>query len=490
MIPRDNTLDMQHALAGAQAIRQAARGFAHVTRATKHILVDSRAHRAWFLGALPVIALSAVPGPHSQVIANSSESNSSVENEAAVPDKTRRHHDSFRPFQSDTASSRFNTRLSIFSSVLHSVAASPSRNYDARHRKSIRPGEQPDPLADLKQNANRLARELIAPFAPLLNRALVRAHKAINEFRTFLSNTSIISQTTKWTLLGIAALIAVGRVATYLTDKLIEALIKGWRVVLSPVSALRRLLVRGAPATLLWLSRLASEVAQYAVIFGERSLGWYLVIAAGLAVAGYELYRHWDAVKLPLSRWTESAHKAIARLMKWVADTTRSAAVYASYLIASLTATRPGAPRLSTTMAASARGMKSTLAVEHAGAVAQPAPMLFAVKRAAAAAAFAAPLMLAGAPAGAFAPPPISTNDTARLAAPAYATNATQGAIVINYAPNVVIHSEDAADSAALKRRVMEILERHGRELHQVLQREMVRQERRDFQPRYSNAQE
>ena len=45
----------------------------------------------------------------------------------------------------------------------------------------------------------------------------------------------------------------------------------------------------------------------------------------------------------------------------------------------------------------------------------------------------------------------------------------TQDPIVINYAPNVVIHSENAADAAALKRRVMEILERHGRELHQVL---------------------
>lgn len=64
-----------------------------------------------------------------------------------------------------------------------------------------------------------------------------------------------------------------------------------------------------------------------------------------------------------------------------------------------------------------------------------------------------------------------------------------QHAIVINFAPQVTIHSEDAADPAALKRRVMEILERHGRELHQALQREIVRQQRRDFQTRPSNQQ-
>ena len=59
----------------------------------------------------------------------------------------------------------------------------------------------------------------------------------------------------------------------------------------------------------------------------------------------------------------------------------------------------------------------------------------------------------------------------------------TQGSIVINYAPNVVIHSEDAADKATLTRRIMEVLERHGRELHQVLTREIVRRQRGDFQP-------
>ena len=89
--------------------------------------------------------------------------------------------------------------------------------------------------------------------------------------------------------------------------------------------------------------------------------------------------------------------------------------------------------------------------------------------------------MLAGAPAGAFAAPLIPTNDAARIAAPLPAVRSQQGPIVINYAPNVVIHSESGADNAALKRRVMEVLERHGRELHQVLAREIVRQQRRNF---------
>jgi hypothetical protein len=95
--------------------------------------------------------------------------------------------------------------------------------------------------------------------------------------------------------------------------------------------------------------------------------------------------------------------------------------------------------------------------------------------------------MLTAGPSRAFATPLISTNYTARIAAPLLAVGMTQGPIVINYAPSVVIHSEDAADSAALKRRVMEVLERHGRELHQVLAREIVRQQRREFNPLLSN---
>ncbi|MGZ6211402.1 MAG: hypothetical protein ACXWNU_03160 [Candidatus Binataceae bacterium] len=122
--------------------------------------------------------------------------------------------------------------------------------------------------------------------------------------------------------------------------------------------------------------------------------------------------------------------------------------------------------------------MSSARGVERAAAAVRPVSMLRTVGRAAAVAAFATPLMLAQAPARvAFAAPLVS----ARIADPLSATRKTQDAIVVNYAPNVVIQSEHAIDAAALKGHVMEVLERHGRELHQVLAREIVRQQRRDF---------
>jgi hypothetical protein len=168
---------------------------------------------------------------------------------------------------------------------------------------------------------------------------------------------------------------------------------------------------------------------------------------------------------------------------------TWTATAYTGNSIAVLTATLPNAPHLLTDAAPAMRGLNGARALEHAGAVARPAPMLRAVRRATAAVALAAPLMLAGAPANAFATSFISTSDIARTAASQSAPFTTQDPIVINYAPNVTIHSEDATDTDALKRRVMEILERHGRELHQALTREIVRQQRRDFQPRYSHEQ-
>jgi hypothetical protein len=226
-------------------------------------------------------------------------------------------------------------------------------------------------------------------------------------------------------------------------------------------------------------------------MLADFSLGWYLVIAAiaALGVAGYELYRHWDAAKRMMSRWIEAVHRTLARLVKWTADNIRSASAYAyaGHSTATVTVETRNALHLPTTAtpraraATTTRGMNRARAVEHAATVARSAPVLPAVRRAAAAATFVAPLMLAGAPAGAFAAPLIPTNDAARIAAPLPAVRSQQGPIVINYAPNVVIHSESGADTAALKRRVMEVLERHGRELHQVLAREIVRQQRRNF---------
>jgi hypothetical protein len=244
---------------------------------------------------------------------------------------------------------------------------------------------------------------------------------------------------------------------------------------------LRELGVTGA---LRWLDRLVITVVEFATMLARLWLGWYLVIAA-LALGGYELYLHWGAVKRLPSRSVDSAHKGVARMLNWLHESMENAITFANGALVAVKPASLNVPRFSTARAATARGMSRMRGAEHAEA--RSAPMLRAVRRAAAAAAFATPLMLAAAPASAFAISLISTNDTARIAAPLSALGMTQSPIVINYAPNVVIHSEDATDTAALKRRVMKILERHGRELHQVLAREIVRQQRREFNPLLSN---
>jgi hypothetical protein len=249
---------------------------------------------------------------------------------------------------------------------------------------------------------------------------------------------------------------------------------------------------------ILWLSRnlialrwfvwLVTRVAELVSIVADLLLSWYLTIAAIAAAAGYEFYRHLGAVNRLLSRSVDSAYKTAARLLKWLDESVGSAISFAGDALVAVMAANRYLPRFSTTRAAAtARGMDRARAAEHATTVVRPASMLRAVRGAAAAAAFATPLMLNAGPTSVFPSLFISTNDTARSAAPLGAVNTTQGPIVINYAPNVVIHSEDAADTAALKRRVMEILERHGRELHQVLAREIVRQQRREFNPLLSN---
>ena len=199
---------------------------------------------------------------------------------------------------------------------------------------------------------------------------------------------------------------------------------------------------------------------------------------AGLGAAGYEVYRNWDALKRLLSRSLDSAHRAGARLLKWIADKTRSTAAYDGNSLAILTTRTSDTQSLSIYATRTARAMRSVRGVERVAAAGRPVSTLRTVGRAAAVAAFATPLMLAQAPARvAFAAPLVSARIADRLSA----TRGAQDAIVVNYAPNVIIQSEHATDAAALKGHVMEVLERHGRELHQVLAREIVRQQRRDF---------
>jgi hypothetical protein len=53
--------------------------------------------------------------------------------------------------------------------------------------------------------------------------------------------------------------------------------------------------------------------------------------------------------------------------------------------------------------------------------------------------------------------------------------------VTISYAPQIVIHSANGSDDTRFQRRVMEILERRGRELYQVLARESLRRKRAEF---------
>jgi hypothetical protein len=56
-----------------------------------------------------------------------------------------------------------------------------------------------------------------------------------------------------------------------------------------------------------------------------------------------------------------------------------------------------------------------------------------------------------------------------------------KASITINYSPHFTIRTPEAGDNEAISRRVMEVLERHGHELRQILARELVRYQRTEF---------
>lgn len=103
-----------------------------------------------------------------------------------------------------------------------------------------------------------------------------------------------------------------------------------------------------------------------------------------------------------------------------------------------------------------------------------------ALRRAAAAAAIVAPTILAGAASGAFAAPTLFSNQS-RIVAEVSRHVPARPSIVVNYSPNLTIHAQDSENDQAMARRVMEILEHHGRQLHQVLARELIRRQRMEF---------
>jgi hypothetical protein len=495
MIPRGNVFDSRRALASIRAIQRAARTLVQSTHATEALFFDPRVPRALSLGSQLVMASSAVVGTQLATMTGSNEPNSSNEHGGREPKQNRRHHGSSEPSRTDTSSQRVKTLVDIFSRVFHYLAVFPRDSHQAHPGKSNHPDRaDTTPFADFRQSGKRLLEQLASPVTLILRRALERVTRIMNDITEFLKANSALSNMAKWISIVLASVLLLGTAVKFLKNDIFNPFMEGLRLVMSPIFALRWFLAKGVPTILSGLSGLVAKVAEFGSMLADIEIGSYLLVGGilaatvGLALAGYELYKHWDAAKRLLSRWIEAVHRTVARLLKSTADKIKSASAYAyaTSSIATVTAKIRNALNLPTiaaptvNAATTARGMNRALAVEHAAAVTPPAPMLHAVWRAAAAAAFAAPLMLVGAPAGAFATPRISTNDTALIASPLPAVP-SQNPIVINYAPNVIIHSESGADNAALKRRVMEVLERHGRELHQVLAREIVRQQRRDF---------
>jgi hypothetical protein len=500
MIPRGNVFHSQRALASIRRVRAVASGLVHTAYATQTLFFDSRLTRARSLGNQLLLASSAA-SPRSSTTTLVGPPDSTLESERKESKQNLRPSRFSKPSGTGLPSLGFTGLLGVFSRVFHSLAAPRGDRRETHHHKSNRNDKtKPTPLADFKQNGGRFLEQLATPFASILNRTSVRASWITDDITKFLKAKSVLSQLAKWGLDVVAAIFLLGAVSKILKSDLFEPFMEGLRLVGASILALRWLPAKSVPAIISGLSGLDSSVAaftdmfaKFVVMFAAIEFGSILLVGGinaatiALAIAGYELYRHWDAAKRLLSQSVDSVHKAAARLLKWLDKSVGSAIPFAS---GALVADRPAnrnVLRFSAARAATARGMNRARAVENAPTVVVPAPTLRAVRRAAAAAAFATPLMLTAGSVSTFATPFISTNDTTRIAAPLSAVGMTQGPIVINYTPNVVIHSEHAADIATLKRRVMEILERHGRELHQVLAREIVRQQRTEFNSLLSN---
>ena len=309
---------------------------------------------------------------------------------------------------------------------------------------------------------------------PVFTHILLGTAHGIDGLAGLSRRPSFISGTSRTTVvpLSMAALVG-GADYTFVT-----AFTRGWQDVLSLPRSI------GIARFARLFSQLTGGAAELVAALGKTKDSSNLFVEAllsaivRLAAIGYEHYRNWNVIKRILSRSLDLAPSAGARLLKWVGDKTGSTAAYGDNSIAVLTTRTSDPPSLTISATTAARAMSSARGVEHAAAAGRPVSMLRAAGRATAVAAFAAPVMLAQTPARvAFAAPLVS----ARVAHPLSTTREIPDALVVNYAPNVVIHSEHATDATALKGHVMEVLERHGRELHQVLAREIVRQQRRDF---------
>ncbi|MGZ3585199.1 MAG: hypothetical protein ACXVCT_20845 [Ktedonobacterales bacterium] len=129
----------------------------------------------------------------------------------------------------------------------------------------------------------------------------------------------------------------VGAAHLFLQTTFIPAFIRGWQDVLWLLRSI------GIASATRRLGELTGGAVDFAAMLGTIKVTSYLLVEAilatiaGLAAAGYELYWNWDALKRLLSHSLDSAHRAGARLLKWMADKTRSTAAYDGNSIAILT---------------------------------------------------------------------------------------------------------------------------------------------------------
>jgi hypothetical protein len=424
MIPRGNVFDSQRALASIRRVRAVASGLVHTANATQTLFFDSRLTRARSLGNQLLVPSSAA-GSQSSAMTLVGAPDSSLKSERKESKQNLRLPRFSKPSGSALPSLGFTALLGIFSGVFHSLAVPRGDRRETHHHKPNHNDKtKPTLLADFKQSGGRFLRQLATPFASILNRTLVRASQITDDITKFLKAKSVLSQLAKWGLDLVAAVFLLGAVSKILKSDLFEPFIEGLRLARAPILALRWLLTKSVPAIISGLSGLVSSVAaftdmlaKFVVMFAGIEFGSLLLVggiiaaAAALAIAGYEPYRHWDAVKRLLSRSVDSAHKAVAHLLKWLDESVGSAIPFASGTLVTVEPADRNVPRFSAARAATARGMNRARAVENAAAVVVPAPMLRAARRAAAAAAFATPLMLTAGLARTA--PLISANDTA-----------------------------------------------------------------------------
>ena len=110
----------------------------------------------------------------------------------------------------------------------------------------------------------------------------------------------------------------------------------------------------------------------------------------------------------------------------------------------------------------------------------RPAPMPHGLRHAATTAALTTALMMGNAT-RAFAHAPTFVTHAPPTISPPSTAHEAKAPVTINYSPAVTINAQETTDDEAIGRRVMEVLERHGRDLHRILERDLVRRQRTEF---------